>query len=80
MLPLVPPRWRPLPIAAYFVMIAAVAFARLGLGVHYLSDVIGGFVLGVAWLAASTAAFSIWRVEQGKPAVDLDEGLEPEAG
>ena len=80
MLPLVPPRWRPLPIAAYFVMIAAVAFARLGLGVHYLSDVIGGFVLGMAWLAASTAAFSIWRVEQGKPAVDLDEGLEPEAG
>jgi hypothetical protein len=34
----------------------------------------------VAWLAASTAAFSIWRVEQGKLAVDLDEGLEPEAG
>jgi hypothetical protein len=36
-------------------------------------------VLGLAWLAASPAAFSIWRVEMGRRPVDLAEGLEPEA-
>ena len=58
----------------------AIGFTRLALGVHYITDVLGGYALGAAWLAAATAAFSIWRVEQGKPAVDLEEGLEPESG
>ena len=49
------------------------------LGVHYISDVLGGYVLGLAWLAASTAAFSIWRVERGRRPVEPIEGLEPEA-
>ena len=80
LLPLVGRRFRPVAITAYLLMIVTVAAARLGLGLHYLADVVGGFVLGLAWLAAATAAFSIWRVEQGKPPVELDEGLEPEAG
>lgn len=79
LLPLVDRRWRPLAIGGYVLMILAVAASRLGLGVHYLSDVIGGFVLGGAWLLAATAAFSIWRVEEGKAPVELEEGLEPEA-
>jgi undecaprenyl-diphosphatase len=78
MLPLVPRRWHVPSIAAYLAWVAAVATSRLGLGVHYLSDVVGGFVLGLAWLAASTAAFSIWRVEEGKAPVHVEEGLEPE--
>jgi undecaprenyl-diphosphatase len=32
------------------VIIIAVAFSRLYLGVHYLSDVLGGFAAGFAWL------------------------------
>jgi undecaprenyl-diphosphatase len=47
--------------------------------VHYISDVLGGYALGLAWLTASTAAFSIWRVERGKPKVETEEGLAPEA-
>jgi undecaprenyl-diphosphatase len=61
------------------VLVLAIGFSRLALGVHYISDVVGGYVLGLAWLAASTAAFSTWRVERGKPPVDVGEGLEPEA-
>ena len=80
LLPLLPRRWHVPAIAGYAAMIVAVACSRLALGVHFLSDVVGGFVLGLAWLAAATAAFSIWRVEEGKPAVDPTEGLEPEAG
>ena len=61
------------------VLVVAIGFSRLALGVHYITDVVGGFVLGLAWLAASTAAFSTWRVERGRPPVHLTEGLEPEA-
>jgi undecaprenyl-diphosphatase len=77
-LPLTPARLhRPL-IGVWLTTVALVAFARLGLGVHFISDVLGGFVLGLAWLAATTAAFSIWRVERGKPPVHVSEGVEPE--
>jgi undecaprenyl-diphosphatase len=79
LLPLIPRRYRPAAIAGTVLMVVAVAISRLGLGVHFLSDVVGGFLLGLAWLAASTAAFSIWRVEEGRKPVRLDEGLEPEA-
>jgi len=61
------------------LLVGAIGFTRLALGVHYISDVLGGVVLGLAWLAASTAAFSTWRLERGRPAVDPMEGLEPEA-
>jgi undecaprenyl-diphosphatase len=78
-LPLLPRRLRLPAIASWLVMVAAVGFARLGLGVHFISDVLGGFVLGLAWLVATTAAFSIWRVERGRPPVHVEQGLEPEA-
>ena len=52
----------------------SIGFSRLALGVHFLSDVVGGYVLGLAWLAVSTAAFSIWRVERGKPPVEASRG------
>jgi undecaprenyl-diphosphatase len=78
-LPLIPPRARRPAIGAWLTMVALVAASRLGLGVHYITDVVGGFVLGLAWLAAATAAFSIWRVERGRKPVEVAEGLEPEA-
>lgn len=78
-LPLVPRRRRPALLAGWVVLAALIGFSRLGLGVHYISDVLGGYVLGLAWLIASTAAFSIWRVERGRPDVEPEQGLEPEA-
>ena len=78
-LPLVPRRYRPWAVAGTLGLIFAIALSRLGLGVHYISDVLGGFTLGAAWLAASTAAFSIWREELGHRPVDPLSGLEPEA-
>ncbi len=78
-LPAIGRRYRPAVLAGTVVLVAAIGFSRLALGVHYISDVVGGYVLGLAWLAASTAAFSTWRVERGRPPVDLSEGVEPEA-
>lgn len=77
-LPVIPRRARPVAFAGTALLILSIGVSRLGLGVHYLSDVLGGFVLGAAWLIGATAAFSIWRVERGRPAVDLTEGVEPE--
>ena len=77
-LPLIPKRWRPAAIGGWLLLVASIAFARLGLGVHFITDVVGGFVLGLAWLVAATAAFSIWRVERGRKPVEPTEGLEPE--
>lgn len=78
-MPLIPRRWRGPLIAAYLTLVALIATSRLSLGVHFFSDVVGGFVLGLAWLAVATAAFSIWRVERGKEPVEVQEGVEPEA-
>jgi undecaprenyl-diphosphatase len=77
-LPLIPSRWRIPAASGYVLIVATIAFSRLALGVHFFSDVLGGFVLGLAWLAMATAAFSIWREERGKPPVEVTEGLEPE--
>lgn len=60
-------------------LVIAIGFTRLALGVHYITDVLGGFVLGLAWLTGTTAAFSIWRIERGRPPVEPTRGLEPEA-
>lgn len=38
-------------VAAVVCLIALVGFSRLYLGVHYLSDVLGGFALGATWLS-----------------------------
>ncbi|HEX2851238.1 MAG TPA: phosphatase PAP2 family protein [Acidimicrobiales bacterium] len=74
-------RWRPYVVAATVVLVLAIGCSRLLLGVHFLSDVIGGFVLGLAWLAAAVAAFETWREEEGRRRTDpLSEGVEPEAG
>lgn len=78
-LPVMGRRSRPVVVAGAVVLVLAIGFSRLALGVHFITDVLGGYVLGLAWLAASTAAFRTWRVERGRPPVAVTEGLAPEA-
>jgi undecaprenyl-diphosphatase len=62
------------------VLSAASGSFRVLLGVHYLSDVIGGWLLGVAIVLATTAAFETWRRGEGRRPVDpAREGAEPES-
>jgi membrane-associated phospholipid phosphatase len=77
-LPLVPRGRRGWLYLGAALIIALIGFSRIALGVHYLSDVLGGVIIGVAWLLAMTAAFSAWRREERKPPVHGTEGLEPE--
>lgn len=66
-------------IGATAALILLIGFSRLTLGVHFVSDVLGGYALGAAWLTASVAAFEIWREERGRrPTHPLEEGVEPE--
>jgi membrane-associated phospholipid phosphatase len=57
--------WRRTATTVAAGMVLAIGFSRVALGVHYVSDVVGGFVLGAAWLAALTAAFNATGVERG---------------
>ncbi|TDC64839.1 phosphatase PAP2 family protein [Micromonospora sp. KC207] len=43
------------------VLTGLTGVSRMALGVHYASDVVGGWVLGAATVAATTAAFRTWR-------------------
>jgi membrane-associated phospholipid phosphatase len=80
-LPVLPGRRRVAAVVATAGLVLVIGSSRLILGVHFLTDVIGGYVLGLAWLLGATAAFEIWRVELGgRRAEPLAEGVEPEAG
>ncbi|WP_141977460.1 phosphatase PAP2 family protein [Saccharothrix saharensis] len=65
--------------ALVVVIVPAVAFTRVALGVHYATDVLGGFLLGLLWLALTSEVFRRWRRDEGMPEVPLTRGLAPEA-
>ena len=70
--------WRRVAVSLAVFMVFAIGFSRIALGVHYVSDVVGGFILGAAWVMAMAAAFNALRVDRGHRPVDVREGLEPE--
>jgi membrane-associated phospholipid phosphatase len=61
------------------VIPVVVATTRVVLGVHYVSDVTAGLLIGWGWTAACTALFTAWRAQEGRPVEPLEEGVEPEA-
>ena len=76
---------RPRPVAPVFItviaaLVALIGISRILLGVHYLSDVVGAWALGITWLGITAFAFELTRSAAGQPVTDpVAEGLEPEA-
>jgi len=79
-LPVLHGLWRKLAMTFALLMVLAIGFSRIALGVHYVSDVVGGYVLGAAWVAAMAALFNALRIERGRQPVSVTQGLEPEQG
>jgi len=78
LLPLVPRAWRPLCWCVAVVSVLGVGFTRVALGVHWFSDVVGGWLLGLAVVASTAWAFEAWRADAGRGRTEVVEGLEPE--
>ncbi|WP_434739203.1 phosphatase PAP2 family protein [Streptomyces katrae] len=78
LLPLVPRRLRPVAWGLAAVSVAGVGYTRVALGVHWVSDVVGGWLLGLAVVTATTLAFEAWRADAGRRRTTPAEGLEPE--
>jgi membrane-associated phospholipid phosphatase len=71
-----PGRFAAFGVAALVVL--AIGFSRIGLGVHYLSDVVGGWIFGAGWLSATVAAFRLWRHRHGRGDRPVTSGLDAE--
>ena len=71
--------WRVLAVVSAGLAILLVAFSRMLLGVHYLSDVIAAFAEGIAWLAICQIALAMfWRKASILPAsAEPDRAVPP---
>lgn len=79
-LPAVPRARRAWLVVPAVVLVLLIGFSRIALGVHFLSDVIGAYLIGTVWFLGMASAFGAWRRAEGKPAPRVDAGLEPEQG
>jgi undecaprenyl-diphosphatase len=75
------PRLRRATWAMAAAIILGIGFSRIYLGVHYPSDVLGGFIAGLAWLAFVAASmeairfFAPRRPQTAREERDLDAGI-----
>jgi undecaprenyl-diphosphatase len=75
------PRMRRATWAMAAAIILGIGFSRIYLGVHYPSDVLGGFIAGLAWLAFVAASmqavrhFAPRRPKTAREERDLDAGI-----
>ncbi|MET3987924.1 membrane-associated phospholipid phosphatase [Streptomyces sp. PvR034] len=78
LLPMAPRAWRPVAWVLAVTSVVGVGYTRVALGVHWVSDVVGGWLLGLVVVTATTLAFQAWRAESGLPPAAVADGLEPE--
>ncbi|MFI6339876.1 phosphatase PAP2 family protein [Streptomyces sp. NPDC050535] len=78
LLPMVPRAWRVACWCVAVLSVLGVGFTRVALGVHWFSDVVGGWLLGLTVVSLTAWAFKAWRTDIGRRTTELTDGLEPE--
>ncbi|MCZ2857297.1 phosphatase PAP2 family protein [Blastococcus sp. VKM Ac-2987] len=63
-------------LAAAVLIALVVGFTRLALGVHFVTDVLAGWALGLGLLAVTTAAFRGWEHDHHRPTAETLDPLE----
>jgi undecaprenyl-diphosphatase len=80
LLPVLNGAWRAVAWVAAVLISLLSGACRVLLGVHYVSDVLAGWIIGAAIMLGTVAAFETWRRDEGRtPAHPVREGAEPEA-
>ncbi|MGO4503865.1 MULTISPECIES: phosphatase PAP2 family protein [unclassified Dyella] len=62
LLRLLPHRWHRWVVAGAVAMISVIGLSRIVLQVHYFSDVMAGYVSGMAWLVVCIGGAEWWRL------------------
>jgi undecaprenyl-diphosphatase len=65
-------------VAVGVALVVVVGLTRIALGVHFVSDVLAGWLVGAGWLLATAAAFRAWRRHHGLAVPAAVDGLAPE--
>ncbi|HSA51954.1 MAG TPA: phosphatase PAP2 family protein [Yinghuangia sp.] len=74
---LMPRRVRPYAVVAAVVSAVGVGFTRIALGVHYLSDVVAGWALGVVVLALFWGVVAVlWESTEAEITPEIDRGID----
>lgn len=55
------PRARKFILCLTAILVAAIGFSRLYLGVHWPTDVAAGYAAGLVWLIACISSLKVWR-------------------
>lgn len=55
------PRWRVLIGSLTALLIGAIGFSRLYLGVHWPTDVVAGYAAGLVWLMTCILSLEVWK-------------------
>ncbi|MBW4597085.1 MAG: phosphatase PAP2 family protein [Brasilonema angustatum HA4187-MV1] len=58
------PQWRGQIFALTVVLIIAIGFSRLYLGVHWPTDVLAGYATGLVWLIVCIKSLELWQKSQ----------------
>jgi undecaprenyl-diphosphatase len=62
------PKRRLVIVLCTSLLVLAIGWSRLYLGVHYFSDVVGGYAAGLLWLSACISGLEVsrrWQAAQG---------------